>query len=256
MRSRIETILHAKYEGEERIYKLNSVTKLSLDSIFYSFTTILAYALFRNEYWFPSIVGGCGACGQIYKEYPNWPTDSAAKLEMYFMIQLGVHVFSVFEMIVIKRKTERKFYEYLLHHFVAATLILFSMMCNEITAGAIILIVHDASDILMAFSRAFIETKFAATKSTAFFYFSMTAIWIYMRIIVFPFCLLANVYANKPTSQDEWHMISFEYSYLLIMAIVLYGMHLFWTFFIIKLGLRFAMGKKITNVHEDNKEKK
>ena len=42
----------------------------------------------------------------------------------------------------------------------------------------------------------------------------------------------------------------------LFMAIVLYGMHLFWTFFIIKLGLRFAKGKKITNVHEDNKEKK
>lgn len=49
---------------------------------------------------------------------------------MYFMLQLGVHLFSVFEMIVIKRKTERRFYEYMLHHFVAATLILFSMMCN------------------------------------------------------------------------------------------------------------------------------
>lgn len=79
---------------------------------------------------------------------------------MYFMIQLGVHVFSVFEMIVIKRKTERKFYEYLLHHFVAATLILFSMMCNEITAGTMILIVHDMSDILIAIGRAFIETKY------------------------------------------------------------------------------------------------
>jgi hypothetical protein len=46
------------------------------------------------------------------------------------MIQLGVHIFSVFEMIVIKRGKERKYYEYLLHHCVAASLILFSMMCN------------------------------------------------------------------------------------------------------------------------------
>ena len=59
-------------------------------------------------------------------------------------------------MIVIKRKTERKFYEYLLHHFVAATLILFSMMCNEIAAGTMILIVHDLSDIPIAFCRAYI----------------------------------------------------------------------------------------------------
>jgi len=128
---------------------------------------------------------------------------------MYFMIQLGVHLFSVFEMIVIKRKTERKFYEYLLHHFVAATLILFSMMCNEITAGSMVLIVHDMSDIFIAFGRAFVETKFENKKITAGLYITATSIWIYLRIIVFPFCLLANVYANKPTPKDDWYMISF-----------------------------------------------
>jgi hypothetical protein len=47
MSSKIESILHNKYEGEERIYKLKSVTKLSLDSVFYSFTSLLAYYLFR-----------------------------------------------------------------------------------------------------------------------------------------------------------------------------------------------------------------
>ena len=61
--------------------------------------------MFRNEYWFPSIVGGCGSCSEIYKEYPDWPTNKRTELEIFFMIQLGVHVFSVFEMAVIKRKT-------------------------------------------------------------------------------------------------------------------------------------------------------
>lgn len=67
MKSKIEAILHSKYEGEERIYKVNSVLKLSLDTIFYSSATILAFVLFKDEYWFPSIVGGCGECGHIYK---------------------------------------------------------------------------------------------------------------------------------------------------------------------------------------------
>lgn len=130
MRNKMDSILNAKYIGEERVYKLNSVMKLSLDSVFYTFTSLLAFVLFREEYWFPTLVGGSGKCEKMYKEYPNWPSDKRPELEMFFMIQLGVHIFSVFEMIVIKRKTERKFYEYLLHHFVAATLILFSMMCN------------------------------------------------------------------------------------------------------------------------------
>lgn len=115
-------------------------------------TTSLAYYLFRREPWFPSIVGGEGKCTSLYDHYPNWPVEKRTELEVFFMIQLGVHVLSVFEMVVIKRQ-ERKFYEYLLHHFMAASLILFSMMCNEITAGTMILIVHDFSDIFIASSR-------------------------------------------------------------------------------------------------------
>lgn len=75
-----------------------------------------------------------------------------------------------------------------------------------------------------------------------------------MRIIVFPFCLLANVYMNRPTAKDDWMMISFEYDYLLTMAFILYGMHLFWTFFIIKIGIKSTGKKGFENVH-DNKIK-
>jgi hypothetical protein len=110
MSSRIEAMVHSKYEGEERAHKHRSILKLSFDTIFYSLVTIMAYTMFRNDYWFPSMVGGCGSCSQIYKDYPNWPADSRFKLEVYFMIQLGIHFFSFFEMMIMKRKTERKFY--------------------------------------------------------------------------------------------------------------------------------------------------
>lgn len=73
MRNKIEALVHHKYEGEERTHKLRFMLKLSFDSIFYTFCTIMAYVLFRNDYWFPSMVGGCGSCSQLYKEFPNWP---------------------------------------------------------------------------------------------------------------------------------------------------------------------------------------
>ena len=73
MKGRMEKIVHPKYEGEERVRKLNSMLKLSNDAIFYTFVTILAYFLFRNEYWFPTMAGGCGACDKSYQDYPNWP---------------------------------------------------------------------------------------------------------------------------------------------------------------------------------------
>ena len=63
-----------------------------------------------------------------------------------------------------KRQTEKKFHEYLLHHFIAVSLILFSIMSNQMVAGAMILLVHDMSDILMAGCRGFLETKFENKK--------------------------------------------------------------------------------------------
>lgn len=76
MKNTINSILHSKYEEEERVYKLNSILKLSLDTIFYSFTSIMAYVFFRNEEWFPSAIGGAGSCANMYKSYPNWPEKS------------------------------------------------------------------------------------------------------------------------------------------------------------------------------------
>lgn len=125
------------------------------------------------------------------------------------MMQLGVHIFSLFEMVVIKRKTELKFYEIVLHHSVAVSLILFSCMSNQITSGAMVLIVHDASDILMAFTRFYVETAGASKLFSNISAALMTIVWIWMRIITFPFCLLANVYMNRPTEKDDWNMISF-----------------------------------------------
>jgi hypothetical protein len=76
------------------------------------------------------------------------------------------------------------------------------MMSNQTAAGAMILIVHDASDVFLAFGRAYLETKIDSILIGAIIYFTQLVIWIFMRILVFPFCLLANVYINNPTSND------------------------------------------------------
>jgi hypothetical protein len=212
--------------------------------------TALGYVLFRNEYWFPGMVGGAGECSQIYRDYPNWPADGRFKLELYYMIQLGIHFFSLFEMVIIKRKTELKFHEYCLHHSIAVSLIMFSIMSNQVTDGVVVLIIHDASDILMAFARFYIELDCAKKWISNMTYIFMILIWIWMRIIVFPFCCLTNLYISRPTENDSWNMISFEYNYILVMAIVLYGMHLFWTFLIIKIGLKSIGKKSWDNVHD------
>ena len=67
MEDKIGKIVHPRYEGKERTRKLQSMLRTSYGTIVYIVSTLLAYSLFRKEYWFPSMVGGCGACSEIYK---------------------------------------------------------------------------------------------------------------------------------------------------------------------------------------------
>ena len=59
---------------------MKNIRKLSFDFFFYLSSSLLAYFWFRNEEWFPSMIGGGGKCQDIYKAYPNWPEKKQAEL--------------------------------------------------------------------------------------------------------------------------------------------------------------------------------
>lgn len=63
----IEQILNPNYDIDTKEKKLQFMLKLGYDTMFYLIATAASYLTFRNEYWFPTAVGGCGACSQIYK---------------------------------------------------------------------------------------------------------------------------------------------------------------------------------------------
>jgi hypothetical protein len=107
------------------------------------------------------------------------------------------------------------------------------MMSNQIAAGVIIIIVHDASDIFSSGGRGYLETKYLNPFMMVFFFVTMLFSWVYLRTIVYPFCILSQVWSHAPLATDFWHVINFEYKSLLFMATVLVGMHAFWIYFII-----------------------
>lgn len=83
------------------------------------------------------------------------------------MIQLANHTYSLLELIILSTEVEIKFWEYLLHHYVAFTLIFFSLTLNirtpSFTAlvkiGLIVLVIHDVSDIFLSIGRAYGDFK-------------------------------------------------------------------------------------------------
>lgn len=74
-----------------------------------------------------------------------------------------------------------------------------------------ILAVHDASDIFMASTRLYFEAKlpnwFKKKIMDCIMIILVFTSWIYLRLLVFPICLLGQVYEKIPCALDEWYMI-------------------------------------------------
>jgi TLC domain len=99
-------------------------------------------------------------------------------------------LFAFIELVTFRRKDEYKFYEFTLHHFMAAGLIFYSGMFNFFYVSVLVLILHDMSDIIVAGGRAYGDMKF---KSKYVLYTIMAMgllVWIVTRIIVFPTCII------------------------------------------------------------------
>ena len=79
------------------------------------------------------------------------------------------------------------------------------------------------------------------------------ASWIYLRLTIFPFCLLGNVYKKIPTASDEWYMIKWEYIYLLFLASILVAMHIYWLFYMIKSMIAYIRKQEVINVYDVHK---
>jgi ceramide synthetase len=75
------------------------------------------------------------------------------------MIQLANHIYSMMELILLGKEIEIKFWEYLLHHFLAVCLIFFSLTHNFVIVGAIVLAVHDVSDVVLGVGRLHCELR-------------------------------------------------------------------------------------------------
>ena len=76
-----------------------------------------------------------------------------------------------------------------------------------------------------------------------------------MRILVFPLCIIREtVMLNAPETSSSGH-IYYAHKLLAVKLIVLYGMHLYWTYQIVKSVVISIRKKKAYNAHETGGKK-
>ena len=83
--------------------------------------------------------------------------------------------------------------------------------------------------------------------------FSMVFWWIYMRIIVFPLCLISTVGANDPLSTDPWYISYYPHKMLHTKLVLLLCMHVYWTYHLLRSIFVSVKKKSYVNQHETGK---
>ncbi|KAL5714162.1 sphingosine N-acyltransferase [Ranunculus cassubicifolius] len=124
----------------------------------------------------------------------GWPTQELkTSVKLYYMCQCGFYVYGIGALLT--WETRRKDFSIMMsHHIVTIILISYSYITSFFRIGAVVLALHDGSDVFLEAAKVF---KYSGKELQASVLFGCFAIsWVILRLILFPF------YVIKTTSYD------------------------------------------------------
>uniref|UniRef100_A0A4W5JJ82 Ceramide synthase 3a n=1 Tax=Hucho hucho TaxID=62062 RepID=A0A4W5JJ82_9TELE len=154
----------------------------------------------------------------------------------YYVLEMSFYGSLLFRVTFdVKRKD---FKEQIIHHLATLTLLSFSWCVNYIRIGTLVMLIHDASDILLESAKLFNYAKWERTCNSLFVVFAI--VFMVTRLIIFPFWLIHCTWVY-PTLQ---YPPFFGYYFFNVMLVVLLFLHIFWAYLILRMVKKFLFGKK------------
>ncbi|XP_007244140.2 ceramide synthase 2 [Astyanax mexicanus] len=164
----------------------------------------------------------------------------------YYMFEMSFYGSLLFSVAVdIKRKD---FKEQLVHHWATLTLLSFSWCANYIRIGTLVMLVHDASDVLLESGKMFNYAGWERACNCIFVLF--TIVFMVTRLVIFPFWLIHCTWVYP---LDQFQPF-FGYYFFNIMLVVLLLLHIFWASLILRMFKKFLFGEMKGDERSDEEE--
>uniref|UniRef100_A0A8C9RU08 Ceramide synthase 3a n=1 Tax=Scleropages formosus TaxID=113540 RepID=A0A8C9RU08_SCLFO len=152
----------------------------------------------------------------------------------YYILEMSFYVSLLFSITFdVKRKD---FKEQIIHHLATLTLLAFSWCVNYIRIGSLVMITHDASDVLLESAKLFNYAKWETTCNSIFVVFAI--VFMVTRLIIFPFWLIHCTWVYPV----EMYPAFFGYYFFNAMLVVLLLLHIFWAYLILRMVRKFLFG--------------
>jgi len=196
---------------------------------------------------------GCVLCSDFFWDtslcWVNWPDVLLSNsFKNYYMVQLAFYIHSIIAHFTVELK-RKDFFQMLTHHIITAILIGWSLQAKFYRIGGVVMLLHDANDVLLELAKMF---KYARWEKTAhFFLVSLVLSWGWTRIYLFPTKVLYStaieswkILGSNPEAAFHW--IPFN-SLLLVVQLL----NLFWFSLMMKMIYQFLFKKEyVSDVRE------
>ncbi|XP_073308407.1 ceramide synthase LOH2-like [Primulina huaijiensis] len=199
----------------------------------------------NHESWFSNV-----------REYfRGWPDQELKRsLKFIYMCQCGFYIYSIAALLT--RETRRKdFFVMMSHHAVTVILIAYSYMTSFFRIGAVILALHDASDVFLEAAKVFKYSENELGASICFGFFALS--WLVLRLIIFPFWVIrsSSYYSCEFLRLSEPYMMMIYYAFntmlLTLLALHIYWWILIWSMITRQLKNKGKVGEDIRSDSED-----
>lgn len=188
--------------------------------------------------------------------FEGWPNQELKlSLKLIYMCQCGFYLYSIAALVT--WETRRKDFAVMMsHHVITVFLIGYSYLTSFFRAGAIVLALHDGSDVFMEAAKVFKYSEHELGASVFFGLFALS--WLVLRLIYFPFWVIR---ATSTTlcdylPMDEAYALPLYYIFntMLLMLLVF---HIYWWVLICsmirrQLKNRGKVGEDIRSDSEDD----
>lgn len=241
----IEPLIDKKHQGLERMVRTKRTSKWVFDFFFYSSFAIWGFFIFRE--WLPTMIFGEASCNMTWRYYP-YAFDSKY-LREYYLLQLGGQLYKSLDQIF-KKRSDSKFWEYFLHHFLALVLQVHSYIAHVFGAGILTLVAFDFTDLWLASLRA--QEAFGVKIKFLFpiYYVVTLIIWIYIRGIYYPMCVIAGGWTDHMFGDAYPPRNRLSDLFFPLLLTFLYVMNLYWIYALSMVGVKSYQSWSYNNVYD------
>nr|XP_020487117.1 ceramide synthase 2-like [Labrus bergylta] len=223
--------------SQDRPGVLKKFTEASWRFVFYLLAFLGGIAALYDKEWFYD----------TREVWTGFPRQSMLQSQYwYYILEMSFYASLLFSVTFdVKRKD---FKEQIIHHLATLVLLSFSWCVNYIRIGTLVMLVHDASDVLLESAKLFNYAKWENTCKTLFVLFAV--VFIVTRLVIFPFWLIHCTWVYPVHHYPAF----FGYYFFNVMLVVLLCLHVFWAYLILRMIKKFIFGTLTRDERSDGED--